>query len=70
MATVRLGVFKYLVIYEAELNKVNGVEHMSGWQFFGEDEIHPYDREKSEDPYRWQRKTEQRTNRRKMAKNG
>ena len=44
---------------------------MSGWQFFGEDEIHPYDREKSEDPYReWQRKTEQRTNRRKMAKNG
>lgn len=60
------------MIYEAELNKVNGVEQsMSGWQFFGEDEIHPYDREKSEDPYReWQRKTEQRTNRRKMAKNG
>ena len=31
--------FKHLIIYEAELKKVNGVEHsMSGWRFFGEDE--------------------------------
>lgn len=35
--------FKHLVIYEGELNKVNGVEQrMDGWTFFGEDEVHPY----------------------------
>ena len=40
-------IFKYLIIYEAELKKINGVESlMSGWKFFGEDEIHPYDDEK------------------------
>ena len=39
--------FKHLIIYEAKLNKINGVEQlMEGWCFFGEDEIHPYDREK------------------------
>ena len=30
------SLFKYLVIYEAQLNKVNGVEQsMEGWSFFG-----------------------------------
>lgn len=68
--------FKYLVIYKAELNKMNGIEQlMEGWQFFGEDEIHPYDREKNKDPYhQWQEKQTQRrrkrhANRQKVPKN-
>ena len=40
------SLFKHLIIYEAKLNKVNGVEQlMTGWYFLGEDEIHP-------DPYK------------------
>ena len=36
--------FKHLIIYEAVLQKMNGVEQlMSGWKYVGEDEIHPYD---------------------------
>ena len=43
--------FKYLVIYKAELQKVNGVEQsMSGRRFFGEDEDLVYDSEDFEDP--------------------
>lgn len=54
--------FKYLVIYKAELQKVNGVEQsMSGWRFFGEDKDHDYDREERKDPYgQWQEKRQQR----------
>ena len=38
--------FKRLIIYEAQLKKINGIEQsMEGWSFLGEDEIHPYDRE-------------------------
>jgi len=50
--------FKYLVIYKAELQKVNGVEQsMSGWHFFGEDDDHDYDRAEHEDPYaQWEKK--------------
>ena len=68
--------FKYLVIYKTELQKVNGVEQsMSGWRFFGEDENLTHDREKRNDPYsQWQEKQAQRkrmrrTNRRKTSKN-
>ena len=68
--------FKYLVIYKAELNKMNGIKQlMEGWQFFGEDEIHPYDRKENKDPYhQWQEKQTQRrktrrTNRGKAPKN-
>lgn len=68
--------FKYLVIYKAELQKVNGVEQsMSGWRFFGEDENLTHDREKRNDPYgQWQEKQAQRkrmrrANRRKASKN-
>lgn len=43
--------FKYLVIYKAELKKINGVEKsMSGWRFFGEDEEHAYEREENRNP--------------------
>ena len=53
--------FKHLVIYEAELKKVNGVEQsMSGWRFFGENENAVRDREAPEDPYgEWQKKQTQ-----------
>ena len=68
--------FKYLVIYKAELQKVNGVEQsMSGWHFFGEDENSVCDREEHKNPYRqWQgkqsqRKRSRRANRRKTGKN-
>lgn len=34
--------FKHLIIYEAELKKINGVDQpMSGWKFFGEEKIYP-----------------------------
>ena len=40
------SLFKHLIIYEAKLNKVNGIEQSwEGWHFFGEDESHP-------DPYK------------------
>lgn len=54
--------FKYLVIYKAELRKINGVEQsMEGWRFFGEDENHVYDRAESNNPYgQWQEKQAQR----------
>ena len=68
--------FKYLVIYKTELQKVNGVEQsMAGWRFFGEDENHVYDREERKHPYdQWQEKQTQRrrtrrTNRGKAPKN-
>lgn len=54
--------FKYLVIYKAELQKVNGVEQsMSGWRFFGEDENTIHDDEEYKNPYQqWQEKQAQR----------
>lgn len=54
--------FKYLIIYQAELEKINGVEQsMEGWRFFGEDENHVYDREERKNPYgQWQEKQAQR----------
>lgn len=64
--------FKYLVIYKADLQKINGLQHtMSGSYFFGEDENYDQDREERRNPYReWQEKQEQhrrvrRANRRK-----
>ena len=68
--------FKYLVIYKAELQKVNGVEQsMSGWRFFGEDEDTIHDDKEYKNPYQqWegkqaQRRRTQRVNRQKTAKN-
>lgn len=68
--------FKHLVIYEAKLEKINGVEQsMEGWRFFGEDENYAYDREEHKDPYdQWQEKQAQRRrtqgeNRGKVPKN-
>ena len=53
--------FKHLVIYKAELEKVNGVEQsMSGWRFFGENEDAVRDREAPKNPYgEWQKKQTQ-----------
>ena len=68
--------FKYLVIYEAELKKINGVEQsMSGWRFFGEDENTVHNDEEYKNPYQQceekqaQRRRTQRANRQKTAKN-
>lgn len=67
--------FKYLVIYKADLQKVNGLQHtMSGSYFFGEDENAVDNYEERKNPYdQWQEKQAQRrrtrrTNHQRTAK--